>query len=129
MIYVLRDANGAILSYGEKDDWQPLPGQTVTAEDVTMEQYAARFRLSADKAAIRADGVDTAAVTVSTSLPLESVQVRVGDLVEAVALSSGRGSFQVAAETPGLIVIEPADPASFCRAGEGTLVIAAGEVL
>lgn len=128
MVYVLRDVDGTILSYGEKDDWLPAPGQTVEAVAGTLAEYAARFRLSTDKTAIRADGSDTATVTVSTSPPLARVGVRVGDLTEVIALSGGVGSFQVAAETAGLIVITAADGTQFCRAGGGTVAIIAEEV-
>lgn len=128
MVYILRDADGTILSYGERNDWLPAPGQSVEAVAGTMAEYAARFRLSVDKPVIRADGVDVATVTVSTSLPLASVAVRVGGLTETLTLSGGVGSLQVMAETAGQIVITAADGVQFCRAGEGTVVIVAEEV-
>ncbi len=128
MVYVLRDVDGTILSYGEKDDWLPTSGQTVEAVTGTLAEYAARFRLSVDKPVIRGDGMDVATVTVRTVPTQASVAVRVGDLTETLALSGGVGSLQVAAETAGLIVVTAADGAQFCRAGEGTVVIVAEEV-
>ncbi len=129
MIHVIRSATGTIKLYGEGDgsDWVLEPGETLETLDITMDEYAARFRLSVDKPTIVPDGLDTATVTVSTSLPFSSLAVLVNGTPGNVPLTGGVGTFEVAAETPGEIVVEPADQTQFCRAGQGSLVIWAVE--
>ena len=129
MIYILRGVDGTILGAGEKDDWVPAPGQTVEALETTLAEYAGHFRLGADRTAIRADGVEAATVTVSMGqAPAPpSVDVLVNGAPFTVPLAGGVGTLLVSAEASGALVVEPADPATFCRAGEGTLVIRAEE--
>lgn len=127
MIHVIRRANGAIKLYGEGDgsDWVLEPGETLQTLDITMDEYAAYFRLSVDKPTIVPDGLDTAIVTVSSSLPLTSLDILVNGVPANMPLSEGVGTLEIAAQTPGAIVVEPADPTLFCRAGQGSLVILA----
>ena len=57
------------------------------------------------------------------SPPLESVEVRVNGQVQTVPLDGGVGMLTVQADAPGAVIVEPADPTRFCRAGRGTVVI------
>lgn len=131
MIYLLRGPDGAILGAGERDDWVPAGGQTVEPLDTTLAAYTRRFHLSADKTRLAADGADAALVTVrvEASPPPAEVVLRVNGTPHTVTLASGVGSLLLQAETPGVFVVEPADPALYCRAGEGTLAIEAEEAL
>lgn len=128
MITILRSETGVILGAGERDDWLPVDGQTTETLDTTLLAYAGRFHLASDRASIRADGLDAATVTVSTSLPLDSVDVLVNGMPETVPLANGVGTLTISAEVAGTLVVEPADPVQFCRAGAGTLAIVAEEV-
>ncbi len=126
MVTILRDADNTIIGFGETP-FVAGPGQTVETVEMSVEQYAARFRLSADKAAIAADGADTAtvAVRVGVTPPPASVGLLVNGTPVSVPLAAGIGTLELAAETPGALVVEPADPAQFSRAGEGSLVVVA----
>lgn len=130
MVAILRSASGTILGAGEQNDWLPAEGQTVEVLDESLEAYSERFALSADRQTIRADGVDTARVTVraAASPPLGSVDVLVNGQPCTVPLAGGVGTLAVQAEIAGAVVVEPADPTRFCRAGRGTVVILAEEV-
>ena len=131
MIYLLRGTDGTILGAGERDDWVPVDGQTVEALGTTLAAYARRFHLSADRTRIAADGADAALVTVRVegSPPPAEVVLKVNGTPQPVVLAGGAGSLLLQAETPGVFVVEPADPAQYCRAGEGTLVITAEEAV
>lgn len=130
MIHILRDENGVILGYGERDGWLPAAGQAVETVDTTLAEYASRFRLSVDKPTILADGEDVATVTLSTSLTPAppSIDVLVNGTPETVALVNGIGTLLIGAEVAGNVAVEPADPVTFCRAGEGMVTIQAEEV-
>ncbi len=127
MVYVLRDGDNAIVGFGETP-FVAGPGQTVEAVETALAEYAARFRLAADRRVIAADGLDTATVTLRVGItpPPVSVSLLVNGTPVSVPLTGGVGALEIAAETPGEVVIEPADPAVYCRAGEGSLVVVAG---
>lgn len=129
MIYIVRAPDGAIRTYGEGDGGAVAlaEGEALEQVETTLVAYAARLRLSADRRAIPADGVDEARVRVRTNPPLAEVALRVGGLAETVALSGGEAMLTISAEAPGVIVIEPADPAQFCRGGQGSVSISADE--
>ncbi len=125
MIYILRSADGTIVGVGERDDWLPTGGQTVEVCEGTLAAYSERFALSADRTTIRAGSDEVARVTVraAASPPLESVEVRVNGQVQTVPLDGGVGVLTVQADAPGAVIVGPADPTRFCRAGRGTVVI------
>lgn len=125
MIYILRSADGTIVGVGERDDWLPTGGQTVEVCEGTLAEYSERFALSADRTTICAGSGESAQVTVRAvaSPPLESVEVRVNGQVQTVPLDGGVGMLTVQADAPGAVIVEPADPTRFCRAGRGTVVI------
>jgi len=128
MIYILKNASGHILSYGETP-WALSEGQTQDALDTSMNEFAARFRLSADKTTIDADGEDEAIVTVHTSLYVPSIDLLVNGVPVTVAIVDGAGQLDpITAETSGVVLVEPANKALYCVAGGGSVLINAVEV-
>lgn len=129
MIYIVRAPDGAIRTYGEGDGSAVAlaDGDSLEVRDTALAAYAARLTLTADRRTIRPDGVDEARVTVRTDPPLSSVALLVGGLAEVIALSGGEAVLTLTADAPGVVVIEPDDPAQFCRGGQGSISIEADE--
>lgn len=128
MVYVWKKANGRIVSFGELSF--VVEGDDYIEEfQGSMEDYAGRFKLSADKLQIIADGQDEAIVTVSSNSGQATISVNVNGVVVDVEMVGGQGQLPpITAETTGGILIKPADETVFCSAGEGLLGIFAQEV-
>lgn len=128
MINVVYKEDGTIKTFGAGDgaDWVLEPGETLETYDMTPEEFAGRFYLIADKTQIAADGTDEAVVTLYSNAGAKSVDVLVDELLVTVNIVSGAGTLPpIVADTPGVIVIKPADETQFCAAGNGLLTIVA----
>ncbi len=121
MIYILKQA-GVIVGFGETP-FVLGEDQTQSMVDATMEDYAGRFRLTADKYTIQADGVDQAIVSLySNAAPM--IDVLVNGVTVTVYLTSGTGQLPpITSEVAGTFEVKPSDETIFSRAGEGTLTI------
>jgi len=126
MIYVLRQ-NGHIISFGSSP-FGLGENQTQDELDTTMSEYANRFKLSANKTVIQADGEDAVTVLVQTSLAVPNMDVLVNGVTVTVPIVGGQGNLpDISADVEGVIYIEPADKTLFCTAGNGSLTIQAVE--
>ena len=94
-----------------------------------MGEYAGRLILSANKSTILADDTDEVIVTVQTSTAASSIDVDVNGVPVTVTITGGSGELPpITADTPGEIVIKPADETAYSAAGQGGLVIIAEDV-
>jgi len=128
MLYILKE-NDNIVGFG-KTPFSLVANQTQeTLNDVSLNDYAGRFALSADKTSIQADDSDSATVTLSTSTAASSIDVDVNGVTVSVSLSDGVGVLPpITAETAGTIRIKPADETQYSAAGNGSISITAVEV-
>jgi hypothetical protein len=128
MITIVRAKDGTIKTFSEREnnDYNQALEETIEHLDTTMEEYAARFMLSCNDRSgetiqvVQGSG-DLLVYLRSTERP--PLAVSVNGLLETVALVNGFGTFTLSTDVPGLYIIEPADRAQFCAAGEGKLVI------
>ena len=126
-IYVCRNEAGEIYTYGATPDGAAA---SVEVFEGTMAEYSARLRLTLAGSTtgfctILADGVDSAVVEVSTSLPLPAVGLLVDGAPVDVVLTGGVTEIEISAEAPGLIEVRPADLSVFPMAGQGLVIIEA----
>lgn len=126
MVYVLRNALGEIVSLSDTP-FVLNEGQMQDESAGGMAEWAAVFRIRADREMILAGGGDAAAITVevNTQPAPVSIDLEVNETIQTVPLAGGIGGFEVDAAVPGIIVIRPADRATYCAAGEGMAAITA----
>lgn len=124
MVFVRRDEQGRIISYG---------GTPFGPEDEWVEQdmadYGQRFKVSVGNQSgvtIRA-AQSSGDVVVEISCPERAggtVGVKVNGVEEIVTLDGeGRGAVVLSTEVTGVFEIRPADETEFCAAGCGMLTV------
>ncbi len=124
MLYILKDG-GRIVGWGETE-FVTGAGQTQETFEGTMEAYAHRFHLEADKTTIEADGVDQAIITLTSNVGISPIDVDVNGVTVSVTLTDGVGTLPpITSLTPGVIVVKTTDETLYSAAGEGLVMVEA----
>ncbi len=128
MAYILKDKDGNILSFGESSFIPNLStGQTMEYSDISFYEYARRLVLShAGQTGLTVKAYQSGPdvqVDVSTSLPVETIDLDINGVKETVIIEGGKGKLLLSTAQPGLFVVTPADRKQYCTAGNGTLVV------
>lgn len=124
---ILKNSDGEIIGFGEVE-FNPEPGQSVEEIQATLEEFAARFRLSADKTTIDADGIDEAVVTIYTNLGVASIDLLVNGVPVTVAIVDGVGQLDpIVGNVAGTVLVESADKTVYSAAGNGSILITVRE--
>lgn len=124
MVYVQRDAQGRIVSYGET----PF-GSGDEFVNMDMTGYSRRFVLSVSgQSGITVQVAQGSGdVTVEVSCPERAgstVAVSVNGVAESVELDgNGHGTVILSSDIAGVFMLRPADETQFCAAGCGSLAV------
>jgi hypothetical protein len=125
-MFILRNPDRTIKSIAERGDFLPAAGETLEYLDLPLQQFAARFTLSAGGppgAPLRLP-LNPAPLKVQVTCSGQPwVDVQVNDLLERVALDAGSGCLLLDLTVAGHYQLTPANRAAYCPAGEGSLEV------
>ena len=127
MTYLIKNARGEILSFGETSSQPTEMGHEVDYIDTPFHEYAQRLVLSVNGVAGQTChawqcGPDIK-VEVATTLKVRHINLDVNGTIMSVPLKEGKGCLMLTPAQPGVFVVKPAQPRLYCAAGTGTLVI------
>ena len=124
-MWIVRDADGVITNAGDGNvaTVAPTAGGTTEIWATDLASFLARFRLSAPRQFVAADG---ATVTVTVTCPERAgstVWVAVNDAeVEVEIGADGTGTLELDASAPTRYIVQPAEN-TFAPLGEGTVIV------
>ena len=128
MISIIRNADGTIKTYSEQPDTRKnlIPGETLELLDYTFEEYSRRLMLS--HAGKSGETIKVARgpgeITVEVNCPGEiSVSLVINGVDELLPLINGKAALILSTQVPGTYIIQPADRAKYCAAGQAVLVV------
>jgi hypothetical protein len=127
MTYILYKSDHTIKGFMDYIADVPLaPGESFATSPLMFEQYAELFVLSHNGqtcCAVEAHVGDDP-VLIDVSAPGQSsIQLSVGNDIQTVHLTDGKGTLTLATDRAARIPITAADRTTFCPAGEGSLLV------
>jgi hypothetical protein len=128
MITVVRSKDGSIKTFAERpfESYNLALGETMELIDTDFAEFAQRFTLtcmgrSGETITVRQG---EPAVTVQVSCPgAHTVSVDVNGSIETLTPINGVAEILLGTDVPGTFIIQPADRALYCAAGNGLLVV------
>jgi hypothetical protein len=127
MTYILYNADHTIKGFMDYiADVSLAPGESFSLSPLSFEQYADRFVLSHAGQTCNAVEVQVGDpdVLIDVSAPgQESIKLSVGEDIQTVYLTDGRGQLRVTTDRPARVPITAADRTTFCPAGSGSLLV------
>lgn len=128
MISIIKNADGTIKTYSFPPDTHNVlkPGETLELLDYTFEEYSRRLVISAYGRSGETMRVarGSGEVTVEVNCPGEiTVSLDINGMAETLPLINGKSALILSTLVPGTFLIQPADRAKYCAAGQAVLKI------
>lgn len=128
MISIIRSKDGTIKTFSTRpfEEFSLALGEKMELVDMTFEDFSRQFVVSClgrsgETISVRQGSPD---LTVSISVPgAQTIDVDINGSVEHLTPTNGGFQVVLGTDVPGVFIIQPADRAKYCAAGQGILVI------